>query len=121
MVFGSLLDSVAEAFQVTRSSPSPSVLRELGETRMPVSCGPLPLQSGVIIPRIWPRYEDHHFLYGREAQETSAVTGGRGKVMKEEEKAHGESGSNNHGNPEPRAGCSGFVIESCSVSTSSSA
>lgn len=75
-VFGSLPDSVAETFRVTKPSPSPPVAIELDETGTTASLGPLPLQSWVKIPTILSIFEDQHVLCGREVQVTKALTGG---------------------------------------------
>lgn len=70
VALGSLLDFLAEMFQVTVPIISPPVGLELIETGTQVSSGLLPLQSGVKIPTILPRFEDHHVLYGRDLQES---------------------------------------------------
>lgn len=75
LMLGSLLDSFAETLQVIRRSRCPPEMIELGETGTPVSSEPLPLQSEVEIPKIFPRFEDHHVLVASEVQNIKAVTG----------------------------------------------
>lgn len=75
MDYRSLLNSVARPFRSTIPSPSPSVVRDLDETRTPIRSRLFTRQSRVKIPTIFPKFKDHYVSNRREFQEPKPVTG----------------------------------------------
>lgn len=69
-------DSVTKTLHAKRVIPSSSVLIKLDEDGTLVNSGFLPLQSGVKTRKIIPGLEEYQLWYGREFQETKAVTKG---------------------------------------------